>query len=71
VDAREQRFGEIVHRLLPESPAHERGNRFILFGISAGNDGLARHAELPGGGKQRRARETAESQGKSKKSSFR
>ena len=70
MNPRQQRLGEIVHRLLTESPAHERADRLVLVILAARNEDLARHPQLAGEREERRVGKRAEAEREAEKGSF-
>jgi hypothetical protein len=70
MNARQQRLGEIVHRLLTEASTHERRNRLVLVVFVARHNHLADHPQFAAQREERRVRQRAHAQRKAEKRPF-
>ena len=71
MDAREQRLGQVVHRLVAEAAPDECADRFVLITLAAGNRHFARHPQPAAKAEHRRPRQGAELQREAEEGSFR
>src|SRR3954464_14259557 len=70
MDASQKRIREIVHRLLAEAAADERGDRFVLS-AALRHQQLAGHPQLARDAEERRSRERRKPEWKTEKGTFR